>query len=231
MNYKITGFLALACLLLTLLWLGLLIADMASAGPLDTFEQVTAHAARLGWLFYVTYLNAALITLAATAFMSALYVTLKPTAPNWAVIGLVFTPVYCVLNLIAYLSQVTVVPTLVFLRADPLYTATVDVLLRLTLQSWSPSAVAFFNGLAYAILGIPSILFGGLLFRHSGSLRWGGCLLALNGVACITGIFGYLTGSSLLSQGVIIGGVLFLMALLPLSWAFLRNSPVALTSI
>lgn len=215
---KPTGRLALLTLVFTILWLVFLIADMAAAGPLETFEQVSAHAAQLGWLYYATYFNAALVTLSAGAFMSALYAWLKPQAPNWAVIGLVFVPIYGALNLVAYLSQVTLVPALVTLRLDPQTTATADVLLRLTLQAWPQSAMAFFNGLAYAILGIPSMLYGALLWRRPGALRWGGVLLALNGAACILGVIGALTGSALLTQGVMMGGVLFLAPLFPLGW-------------
>ena len=215
---KPTGRLALLTLVFTILWLVFLIADMAAAGPLETFEQVSAHAAQLGWLYYATYFNAALVTLSAGAFMSALYAWLKPQAPNWAVIGLVFVPIYGALNLVAYLSQVTLVPALFGLQADPRYADTVDLLLRLTLQAWPTSTMAFFNGLAYAVLGIPSILFGLLLWKHPGALRWGGLLLALNGAACILGVIGFLTGNALLTQGVMMGGVLFLAALVPLGW-------------
>lgn len=223
MMSKLTGRLALLTLGFTILWLVFLIADMASAGPMETFEQVSAHAAQLGWLYYATYFNAALVTLSAVAFMSALYAWLKPKAPDWAVIGLVFVPIYGVLNLIAYLSQVTLVPALFDLRANPLTLETADLLLRLTLQAWPASTMAFFNGLAYAILGIPSILFGLLLWRHPGALRWGGLLLALNGAACILGVIGFLTANALLGQGVMAGGVLFLLALFPLVWGFWRQ--------
>ncbi|MFO7583771.1 MAG: hypothetical protein R6W69_03495 [Anaerolineales bacterium] len=217
---KLVVFLSLACLVLTALWVGLLIADMASAGPLETFEQVAAHASRLHGLFYATYLNAALLTLAAVAFFAALYAWLKPTAPDWTVVGLVFVPIYGVLNLAAYLSQVTLVPALVTLRLDPRYADAADMLLRLTLQAWPASAVAFFNGLAYAVLGIPSILFGLLLWKYPGAQRWGGRLLALNGAACILGAIGSLSGSALLTQGVMAGGLLFLAAMFPFAWGF-----------
>lgn len=176
---KLVAFLCLVCLVLTALWVGLLVADMAFAGPLETFEQAVAHASRLHGLFYATYINAALLTLAAVALFAALFAWLKPSAPDWAVIGLVFVPIYSALNLVAYLSQVTLIPSLIALRSDPQYAATVDVLLRLALQAWPASAMAFVNGLAYAILGIPSILFGLLLWRQGGALRWGGLLLAL----------------------------------------------------
>lgn len=221
---KLLAFLVLACLVLTALWVGLLIADMASAGPLETFEQVAAHASRLHGLFYATYLNAALLTLAVMAFFAVLHAWLKPTAPDWALIGLVFVPVYGAFNLAAYLSQVTLAPALVMLRLDPQTSVTADVLLRLTLQAWPGSAIAFFNGLAYALLGIPSILYGLLLRRRGSALGWGGLLLALNGAACILGVIGSLTGSSLLSQGVMIGGILFLAAMFPLAWGFWKET-------
>jgi hypothetical protein len=220
---KLTGLLALLTLLFTILWLVFLIADMASAGPLETFEQVSTHAARLGWLYYATYFNATLVTLSAVAFTSALYAWLRPKAPDWAVIGLVFVPIYGVLNLIAYISQVTLVPALFDLRANQRTLETADILLRLTLQSWPASAVAFFNGLAYAVFGIPCLLFGLLLWKYPGALRWGGLLLALNGAACILGVVGVLTGNALLRQGVMAGGVLVLLALILLSWAFLMG--------
>ena len=81
---KLVALLALACLVLTALWVGLLIADMATAGLLETFEQVAAHASRLHGLFYATYLNTALLTLAVVAFFAALHAWLRPTAPDWA---------------------------------------------------------------------------------------------------------------------------------------------------
>ncbi len=221
---RLVAVLTLACMILTILWLGLLAADMAAAGPMETFDQVAAHASRLHGLFYATYLNAALLTLTAVAFFAALHAWLKPTAPDWALIGLVFVPVYGVINLVVYLSQVTLIPALLTLRPDPQTTVMADALLRLTLQAWPGSTIAFFNGLAYGILAIPSILYGALLWRHSGALRWGGLLLALNGAACILGVVGSLTGSALLSGGVMVGGILFLAAMFPLARGFWKEA-------
>lgn len=220
---RLVALLSLICLVLTGLWIGLLIADVASAGPPETFEQVAAHAARLHGLFYATYLNAALLTVAAVALFAALHAWLKPTAPGWIAVGLVFVPIFGTLNLVAYLSQVTLVPALVTLRADPRYAEAAELMLRLTLQAWPASAMAFLNGLAYAILGIPSMLYAVLLWRRGGALRWAGLLLALNGAACILGVIGFLIGSALLAQGVMIGGVLFLLALLPLGWGLWKG--------
>jgi hypothetical protein len=217
---KLAAVLCLVCLMLTVLWLGLLIADMATAGPLETFEQVAAHASRLHGLFYATYHNVALLTVAAVALFAVCMPGSSRPHPAGSFIGLVFTPIYGVLNLVAYLSQVTLVPALVTLRLDPQTTAAADVLLRLTLQAWPQSAMAFFNGLAYAILGIPSMLYGTLLWRYGGALRWGGVLLALSGAASVLGVMGLLTGSALLAQGVMVGGILFLGLCSPSVGAF-----------
>jgi hypothetical protein len=51
------------------------------------------------------------------------------------------------------------------------------------------------NNPAYAILGIPSIIFGMALSRRGRSSRLPGILLALNGGACIIGMAGVVLGS------------------------------------
>lgn len=217
---KLVALLSLTCFILTALWVGLLIADRASAGEMETFEQVAAHASQLNGLFFATYLNAAILTLAVITFFGALHAWFRSTAQVWTAVGLIFVPIYGMFNLAVYLSQVMLFPALVSLRLDPQITSTAEVLLRLTLQAWPPSITAFFNGLAYAILGIPSILYGLLLRRRGGSLGWGGLVLALNSAACILGMVGSLTGNVLLSQGIIIGGILFLVAMFQLFCGF-----------
>jgi hypothetical protein len=78
----------------------------------------------------------------------------------------------------------------------------------------------------YALLGIPCIIFG-IILAHKGRLwRIAGWLLALNGLACILCIFGITIKNDLLSLGSLIGGVLFLAALFPLSLAFWREAPL-----
>jgi len=89
-------------------------------------------------------------------------------------------------------------------------------------QAWPGSVVNVLNNLGYAVLGVPSIMFGSLLARRR-SLRYAGLLLALNGVACIVGLVGIAAGSELLSLGSIVGGAVFLVALGPLSVGLLRE--------
>jgi len=210
-------------LIVTVIWLALLIADTATAGPLDTFEQVLAHVSDLDALFYLTYANAALTVLATTLLFAVLYLTCKTTAPELALLGLVFVPAYAALNLVVYLSQLTVVPALLTAHQQAQHQAAAELLLRQTVQMWPGSGIAFLNGLGYAILGIPSIILGTILLRRRGSLRLAGALLALNGLACLMGLIGMLAGSELLGNGSLVGGALYLLALVPLNVVFWKG--------
>ena len=225
MKTRTLGILSLVCLVGTVMWLVLVIWGAAIVGPLDTFERVLTYVEKSNALFYLTYLNAAmLVTIPAIVLMTGLCIYCKPEIPNGSVVALIFVPIYGAINLFVYLSQVTIVPLLVDLRHMAEYQPACDVLLRLTIQQWPESGVAFFNGLAYAILGMPSIILGIALCRHPRLQRVAGVLLALNGVACILAMVGALTGSSLLGGGTLIGGVLFLLALFAMSVAFLREA-------
>jgi len=220
MTKRTIGYMAVISLMLTIIWLVLLISTQANAGPLDSFEQVLAYTRRLGWISQATYINAALVTITVTMLFAGLYTRYRNAAPVWSQMGLVFIPVYCAFNLAVYLLQITAVPALL---AQPAGDAVAEGLLRLLLQSWPASTVAFFNNLAYALLGIPSILYGVLMAKEGRLLRLAGVLLALNGCACVLGVIGILLGIAVLSAGSLVGGVLFLLALAPLSWELLRN--------
>ena len=225
MKTKWLGWLSLITLISVTLWLIFLIWDMATAGPLETFQQVLAHAQKGDWKFTFTYLNAGIFTTCVIALMGGLYTYCRPITPEWALVGLIFVPIYGTLNLLAYLSQITLVPALLQAAADPVMADAAMLFLQQSLQLLPESAVGFFNGLAYAILGIPSIIFGMALtkdkFRH---LQISGWLLLLSGIAGLLGIIGYLTGSAILSFGTLLGGAIFWLALFPLTSSFLRSN-------
>jgi len=223
MKTRTIGALAAASFVLTALWLGLLIAGMSRSGPPQSFEQALAVAGRTDVLLYLTYANDILITLAVSALYAGLFAYCEPAAAGWSLVGFIFVPGYCLLNLVVYLSQITVVPQLLALQRAPEYQATAAVLLRLVIQPWPGSAASVFEGLAYALLGIPSLIYGGVLARSRGLLRLGGVLLALNGAARIVGVAGAVLQHPLLRLGSPIGGVFFLLAMLPLSVALLRQ--------
>lgn len=223
MKTKTTGILSVLSLISTMLFLIFFILDMSSAGPLNTFEQVLAHAARQSTLSTLAYANVTLLTILVTMLLASMYVLCKQTAPLWSAIAIVFAPVYCVFNLFAYFSQITIVPRLLELGAEKQYQMFTEFLLRQLLQSWPDSAVSIFNNTAYALLGIPSIIFGVILYKMSRRLRPGGIFLALNGVACILGIIGIVMQNAVLAWGSMVGAVFFLVSLFPLSWHFSRG--------
>jgi len=196
---------------------------MAAAGSLETFEQVLAYVSKADVVFYVTYINAAIVTVTAVMLFVALYLHYKSIAPEWSAIGVAFVPIYGALNLVAYLSQVTVVPRLFQLQAIPESQALSQFLLQQAIQQWPDSMVSIVNNLAYAILGVPSIIFGVLMLKSASVLRTGGILLALSGLACIAGFIGIAVQSTWLSQGSLIGGILFLLALVQMSLVFLQG--------
>lgn len=222
MKTRWLGWISFVTLLSVTLWLIFLIWDMATAGPLETFQQVLAHTLKGDWKFTFSYINAGIFTICIIALMGGLYAFCRPTIPEWSVVGLVFVPVYGTLNLIAYLSQITLVPALIQGASDPVMADTALFLLKHTLQLLPGSTIGFFNNLAYAILGIPSFIFGwALTIGHNRVLRISGWLLILNAVACILGVIGTSIHSEILSLGTILGGFIFWLSLITMTYAFL----------
>jgi len=223
-NFKV---IALLCLVFTSLWVVFMVWHGVETGPVETLEKAIDTAANPGWLFYANYLNAVIFTLLCTAVFAGLYVVCKSVDPVLALLGIVFIPVYSVLNLFCYFSQVSIVPTLLS-GADP--AANPEMLKTLVgqlIQIWEGSLVSFLNGFAYAILGIPSITFGIVLLKMGRYAKISGILLILNATACILGIAGYVMKSSILSMGTVVGGLLFLFSLIFLTLMFSQKVGVS----
>ena len=223
MHGRTIGLVATLCLLFTILWLVFYLVGLVLAGPLDTYEQVLAYASARGALYDLSYVNAALVTVSATLLFAGLYVHCRRTDPTWAALAQPFVPIYCALNLVVYLSQIAVVPQLDAARQGGGPDAAVAAfLLRQAIQTWPGSVVSFLNNLAYAVLAVPSLIYGLILYGKQDGRSIAGLLLALNGVACLVGLVGTVVGSQLLRMGTILGGVLFLLALFPLRRAMYR---------
>jgi hypothetical protein len=223
MPNKSIGVLALVLFVLTLVWLMFMLTGVANYGIEENFDELVSMLSEEDALFYVAYANAALITVIVTLLFASLFVYCKAKSSVWAVIALIFVPVYSFLNLITYLSQITLVPYLLNLSHEQNVKNASEVLLRLTVQQWPQSFVWFMNNLAYAVLGIPSIAFGFILMHDRTILKIAGVLLSLNGIACIIGVVGVLMHNGVVSMGSALGGAIFLVALIPLSIGFLRS--------
>jgi hypothetical protein len=110
-----------------------------------------------------------------------------------------------------------------------------QVLLGQFIQLAEHSTIAFINNYAYAILGIPSVLFGIAIYRMEPGLNASssvkipglskatGLLLVLNALACLLGIIGIIMGNQILAYGSAIGGGLFFLSLIGLSIIFWRD--------
>ncbi len=214
--------------LLTALWATLFIYTTAASPAIQTLtDQISAIESQGAW-FIFNYLNASLLTLAITASLASLYTYCRDSDLLWANIALVFVPIYAACNLVAYLSQVFVVPGLIQMAHEPQTAATAEILLRLTVHTWPGSFVEFLNGLAYAVLGIPSIILSILLARISKTMQTGSWVFALSGLFSIIALFGIGLSIPLLKYFSPLGGFLALTGLILFARQFYRQAQNAL---
>jgi hypothetical protein len=228
MKTRTVGIIALLLTVATYLWVALMIADSTRHPPVTNPYDAIHYASGQDWLYTLNYANATLITILATLLFAALYTLFKDTAPAAMLAGLVFLPVYTAMNLFVYLSQITIVPEMIILR-DTLSvdSNSLDFLIALLVQLWPGSITAMINILAYAVLGIPSLLYGLEMLHRGPLMRAAGILLCMNGIAALLGFVGLTTHSTILMNGVMISGVLFALSLIPLTIALLRGEGVA----
>jgi hypothetical protein len=155
---------------------------MATTGPVDSFEQSTGLAQTRGFVFYLTYINATLVTVFATMLLAGIYVYLRSALHGWPAIAFAFVPAYAALNLFSYVSQITLLPVPGRLSGPAEYSATAQFLTAQMVQQWPESIVAHINLLAYAVLGIPLIIYGTALIRSTSWVRLAGFLLLSSGI-------------------------------------------------
>jgi hypothetical protein len=182
MKNRVTGILSLAVAITTAILAVILASAEMTAVPVTTLEEKIESLGDLDFLFYLGYLDAALLTLLGVAMFTGFYLYCRDDAVYWSAMGMVFVPIYGLGNLVSYLSQVFVVPHLLALYHQPETAAIAQVLLGLTIHNWYGTAIEALNALSYAVLGIPSIIFGVIMFRKAKGLRAGSVLLALSGV-------------------------------------------------
>jgi hypothetical protein len=160
-------------------------------------------------IFFIgNYINASILTITALILFSSLYLFLKEKFEINSFIGIIFIPVYGVLNIVCYSIQISVVP---FIASSGMTHNDSIILAAMLIQANPQSLIGFINGLAYAILGIPSVIYGFLLIKSS--KKYSGFFLLLSGVFSVAGLFGYFINNPVISKGIMAGGVLFLIAL------------------
>jgi len=205
----------------TMAWIVLMALSSAEIQPDWQASDYLAWSARGGVAYTLNYINVSLLTLEVVVLFSFLHEFLRSLRPWWALGGLLMVPIYGMLNLLAYSSQIRTVP---MLAARALEDGQSPDWVAELIQANPASMVGYANGLAYAILGIPSIIYGVLLIRKA--KPYAGWLLLVNGAMCLLGILGYYTGNELLGMGLLAGGVVFLCALLAMVREF-RAAPTS----
>jgi hypothetical protein len=225
MKNKVLGFFILLDLVLIAMFLATFLALNAIKGPIETYEQALDFATERHWLFYdFIYINSILLTLVGITIYAGLYVLLQRVDPLWATIGLVFVPLYGIIALCSYLSQLVVIPGLIEMLAKPEYEAPATVLLQQLIQIWPKSSLQQIDQFSYAISGITGIIYGLLLYRLGKPMRLAGGLFALSGATGpIIGV-GVIAGlSQLVTVSSMLGAILAMPAYLLLGINLLRN--------
>ena len=225
MQTKSTGFLAGLVVIFTLIWLAQMIGVSVVFGAMDRFDQALAFAQQAHWFYYsATYINALLLTLFNVLLYGSLYGLLKDEHPGWASAGLAFVPLYAILALFSYLSQLTVVPALIAQLDDPQLQPAATLVLQHMLQIWPQSTLMLFDQFSYFLLGFPGLIYG-LLMGQNRQLRIPGALFAIGGAFCMPiglGIVAHLP--SLIGIPSMAGGVISIAATGWLAFSLLRGS-------
>lgn len=158
--------------------------------------------------FTLTYINATLLTIIDVILFYFLYSYVKIFNKTFAQLGLMFIPIYGVLNIVCYSIQITTVPTIAKIALE---SGNIDFAIQL-IQAKTDTLIGYLNGLAYTMLGIPSIIYGYLLFKQR--IKFSGFFLFASAIFDFFGITGYLIGNKTLAIGMILGGIAFTVSLI-----------------
>ena len=223
MHLRITG---LILFILTLLWVVLMGISTAPIEPEWSAVSYLDWASKPSFSYLLNYINVTLLTAGVVFLFVQLFVFLRVRNRQAALAALMFVPIYGMLNLICYSIQISVVPAM---AENALHHEDSLELVAQLVQANPDSLVGFLNGLAYALLGIPSMIYGCLLIKESKAIT--GYALLFSGFQSLLGLAGMLMDSRILSLGILIGGFLFLISLGGILFEFSPRFEGALPSI
>jgi hypothetical protein len=199
---------ALILFFMTLLWVVLMVLSTMDLEPGWAEADYVEWISEPSLSFRINYLNVSFLTLGVCFIFVLLFRYLKLKSRSLALAGLIFVPIYGIMNLVCYASQISLVPSMAMSAlGNP---DSVSEVSR-WIQANPDSIAGFVNGLAYAVLAIPSIIYGYLLKLDNRKIS--GLTFILNGIFCLLGIIGMIFGSKILSMGIMIGGFIFLVSL------------------
>lgn len=192
--------------LLTMVW--------CKATMANTSEQINyvQWVMKFNTSFIICYLNATVLTVLCLALFWVLFQIFSKFNRAASEIALFFLLIYGTVNLVVYISQFVVLPLLAhnIFKTD-LLPDDIDMIYN-WIQIAPGAKMARANAMAYAILGIPSIVFGLLIIKHARTGKTGGWLLIVNAMFCIAGVIGIYINNNILQIGTVVGGVIFMVA-------------------
>jgi hypothetical protein len=98
------------------------------------------------------------------------------------------------------------------------------VLLGLAIHNWYGTAIEALNALSYAVLAIPQIIFGVIMYRKAKGLRAGSVLMAVSGVLSVIALVGVgLQNGSLAMISSFAGGGMYMVSLAIIGVFFVRQ--------
>ena len=199
----------------TVIWLVFTGFSMSQVESSWIYSDYVIWASNPDLFFIGNYINATLLTITTVVLYTFLYDFLKNKYESYALLGFVFIPIYGIINLLCYSIQISVIP---LLASSSLDSPDKIYFVSQFIQANTKSIIGFMNGLSYAILGIPSIIYGILMFKELKKIS--GVFISLNGVFCIIGIIGYIIQNGALTAGIMLGGIVFMGGLVAMTYEF-----------
>jgi hypothetical protein len=204
---------AILLLVSTLAWLFTMVWCMGTMGGVSEKIDYVQWVMKFKISFIICYLNATVLTVLCLALFWILFQVFAKLKRGVSEIALFFLLIYGTINLVVYISQFVVLPLLAHnIFETDLSSDDIDLIYN-WIQIAPGTKMANANAMAYAILGIPSIIFGLLIVKHARTGKAGGWLLMANAVFCIAGVVGIYINNNILQLGTLIGGVVFMVAI------------------
>jgi hypothetical protein len=219
-----TGILLTVVLLVSLAgWIVLMAVQGAAISPDWSVRDYLAYASRGGFAYSGAYINALLFTAFAVALLILLCHRFRGDHPILSKVTMGFIPIYGVMNIVAYGSQVTFTPPFAA-RALALGDQGSMLAAVQAVHIYPGSIIGQMNALAYTVVGIPSVLLGIALWKTDWPGKTAAALLIVNAAACLLGTIGMAVGHTVLAFGTAAGGVLFTVAIVFLLVFFVREA-------
>ncbi|MHA2336533.1 MAG: hypothetical protein ACXACX_04485 [Candidatus Hodarchaeales archaeon] len=212
---KQLGILIFLDLILVSFWALTMVLDMVIGNmKTDTIEEAFTWVTNPSALFYLTYLNVTLLTFLGIVIFTGFFLYYYKNRTIWHWFALAVIPIYGLMNIFAYGSQITIIPYLTQFLDLSEYQSLAKFVIIMFIQAYPGTIVSIINLSAYGILVIPSVVFGWELFKESDKFRKiGGLLLILCAVPCVLSIvFLLLLNAELAGIFSVIGGFLPLAA-------------------